>query len=125
MSTIKDIYDIIKDIREIAKKQKNMEMTELVISMQEKFFDVREEIENLREENQSLKAEIQQLKSSTSIDADLELQTGGYYIRKSEQAQEKAIRYCARCWNVEHKLIPYTRAPGAKRICNNCKGQLH
>lgn len=56
------------------------------------------------------------------IDNDLELEEGGYYIKKSEQQAGKNIRYCAACYQNTGKLFPITQ--GSMRrdfFCTNCR----
>lgn len=55
-------------------------------------------------------------------DDDLELTEGGYYIRKSEAAAGKDIRYCAACKQNFNKLSPLAKGSMARDMfCTNCK----
>jgi predicted nuclease with TOPRIM domain len=120
MGTLKDLYEIIKELKSLVNAYQNEEMSGKVIEIQEGFFDIREELENIKEENRNLKETIQQMKDNSETEKDLELQHGGYYIRKSERAENKDIRYCAACWNNHKKLMPITRTIGNAKQCCNC-----
>ena len=120
MSIFKDAYDIIKDLVKLAKESGNQEMATKVVDIQEKFFDIREEMEELKDENRKLKDTIARMHNDEELEKDLELTTGGYYIRKSEKEQGKNIKYCAACWQNHHKLMPFTRNSASAIQCTNC-----
>ena len=120
MGTLKDIYEIIKDLKDLVKEYQNDEMSAKVIEIQEGFFDIREEIENVKEENRQLKETLKQMDDISEIEKDLDLQPGGYYIKKSEKAENKDIRYCAACWNNYKKLMPIVSTIGTAKQCCNC-----
>ena len=52
---------------------------------------------------------------------DLELESQGYYIKKSEQDEGKNIKYCAACWQNTKRLMPYIPVAGRAIQCCNCK----
>ena len=119
MGTLRDLYEIIKELKSLVNEYQNEEMSSKVIAIQEGFFDIREELENIKEENRSLKETIKQLEDNSELEKDLELQPGGYYIKKSERDESKNIKYCAACWNNYKKLMPLvTTIANAKQCCN-------
>lgn len=125
MSSIMDIYQIIKDLKSLAKEYQNSKMEGLVISIQGRFFDVKEEMETLRDKNKELEEKIRKMNENAFLESDLELVTDGYYVRKSEKSEGKKTRYCARCWNKEHLLIPYTQTINTHVLyCANCKNTI-
>lgn len=120
MSTLKDIYEIIKELKGMAKQYQNDEMAEKVVAIQEGFFEIREELENIKDENRQLSETIKRLEENSEVEKDLELKAGGYYIRKSEEAENKTIKYCAACWQNYKKLMPFNRSVGHTLQCCNC-----
>ena len=120
MGTLKDIYEIIKELKALVNEYQNEEMSGKVIEIQEGFFDIREELENIKEENRTLKETIRQMEDNSELEKDLELQPHGYYIKKSEKAANKDIRYCAACWNNYKKLMPIVSTIGTAKQCCNC-----
>lgn len=120
MGTLKDVYDIIKDLRALAKKHKDEEMAERIVEIQDAFFEFREELADLKDENRQLVEKIKQLEDTSELEKDLELQPGGYYIRKSEKEQGKNHIYCAACWQNHKKLMPIVSTIGVARQCSNC-----
>lgn len=120
MGTLKDLYEIIKELKNLAKDYQNQEIAEKVIEIQEGFFDFREELENIKDENRQLKERIKELENKAEDENDLELMPQGYYIKKSEKAQGKDIKYCAACWRNEKKLMPFARSIGVMMQCCNC-----
>lgn len=121
MSTLKDIYDIIKELNGLVKEYQNQEMADKVVAIQECFFDLREELADLKDENRQLKEEIIKLNDISELEKDLELDTRGFLIRKSEKESGKNIRYCAACWQNYKKLMPIIHTIGAAQQCSNCK----
>lgn len=121
MGTLKDLYEIIKELKNLAKEYHNQAMAEKVIEIQEGFFDFREEMENLKDENRHLREKIKELESCADNENDLELTTRGYYIKKSEKAQEKFMAYCPACWNNHKKLMPLVRIGTTTMRCCNCQ----
>ena len=124
INTAKEIYETIKELRDLAKKYRDEKMSEKVVIIQERLFDLREEMESLREENNELKRSIKIMQDVSSIESDLELTDKGYYIRKTDRDQEKAIKYCAACWQNYGKLMPYVRTIGRTMQCCNCHGVI-
>lgn len=120
MGTLKDIYEIIKELKTLVNEYQNEEMSGKVIEIQEGFFDIREELENIKEENRNLKEIVKQMEDNSEIEKDLELQPGGYFIKKSERAENKDIRYCAACWSNHKKLMPIVSSIGNSKQCCNC-----
>ena len=49
----------------------------------------------------------------------------GYYIRKSEKAEGRDIKYCAACWQNSKKLMPYVDSIGGAKQCSNCHNFIH
>ena len=119
-----ELYQIIKVLREMVKEYHNTEMSEKVLDIQNYFFDLRERMEMIVGENKYLKSEIERLKEANVLEGDLELTPHGYYIRKSEQAQDKNIHYCAACWQNYKKLMPIVRTEKSGRKCCNCHATM-
>lgn len=119
-----DVYGMIKALRDLVQEYHDAAMSEKLAEIQNCFFDIREEMENIKEENRALKLENEQLKASNVLEEDLELTTHGYYIRKSEQAQDKNIHYCAACWQNYKKLMPIVRTEKSGRKCCNCHATM-
>ena len=115
-----DVYGIIKALRDLVQEYHDAAMSEKLAEIQNYFFDIREEMENIKEENRALKLENEQLKASNVLEEDLELTTHGYYIRKSEQAQGKDVRYCPACWQNYKKLMPIVNTIANAKQCTNC-----
>ena len=84
------------------------------------YLEVREEMEDLEDENKRLKEEIERLKDISEIEKDLELQSQGYYIRKSESGTPQQIKYCSACWQQHHKLFPIVKTIGSAQQCSLC-----
>ena len=97
MGTVMDIYQLVRDLIDEAKKQKNLELVDKLI----------------------------EIKLSNIIEEDLELLPKGYYIRKSEKAEGKDIKYCVACWQNIKKLMPYVNSVGSSKICCNCHNIIH
>lgn len=113
MGTFMDIYQLVRDLIDEAKKQKNHEMVDQLI-------EIKLALSDLQDENNELKRRIVELEQSNIIEEDLDLQPQGYYIKKSDKEQGKNIRYCAACWQNNHKLMPYITSIGTAMQCSNC-----
>lgn len=74
---------------------------------------------------EALDVKIEELEQSNIIEEDLELLPKGYYIRKSEKAEGKDIKYCAACWQNIKKLMPYIDSIGSTKQCSNCHNIIH
>lgn len=118
MGSLKDIYDILKDLMNNAKTLQNQPMINLSMELQASFFELKEEIEKLKDENRELNKLLEKNIKNEEIEKDLELNVKGYYTRNSEQNK---IQYCARCWNIERKLMPLNRQTIKTAKCINCK----
>ena len=59
------------------------------------------------------------LKKLNIIEEDLELLPKGYYIRKSEKAESKYIKYCAAYWQNNKNLMPYVDSISSAKQCSN------
>lgn len=100
MGTVMDIYQLVRDLIDEAKNQKNLELVDRLI-------EIKLALSEIEDENRDLKKRIEELEQSNIIEEDLELLPKGYYIRKSEKAEGKDIKYCAACWqrSLCHMLI--------------------
>ena len=65
------------------KQHQNAEMSEKLVEVYDCYLEVREEMKIWKTKNKRLKEEIERLKDISEIEKDLELQSQGYYIRKS------------------------------------------
>ena len=124
MSAIKDVYDIIKEVKRLADEYQNQEMIEKVLEIQNSYFEFREELQNLKDENGNLQDTIKRMHDDEELEKDLELTSGGYYIRKTEREQGKNIKYCAACWQNYKKLMPLCSVPPRRWNCCNCHYEL-
>jgi len=118
MGAIMDISQLLRDLIGEAKKAKNLEMVDRLI-------EIKLALVEMQEENNNLKKQIAELEQSKVTEEDLELQPHGYYVKKSEMAAGKNIKYCAACWQNTKKLMPYTTSIGRGMQCNNCHNVIH
>ena len=118
MGTVMDIYQLVRDLIDEAKKQKNLELVD-------KLIEIKLSLSEIEDENRDLKKKIEELEQSNIIEEDLELLPKGYYIRKSEKAEGKYIKYCVACWQNIKKLMPYVNSVGSSKICCNCHNIIH
>ena len=109
---------IVRDLIDEAKKQKNLELVD-------KLIEIKLSLSEIEDENRDLKKKIEELEQSNIIEEDLELLPKGYYIRKSEKAEGKDIKYCVACWQNIKKLMPYVNSVGSSKICCNCHNIIH
>jgi hypothetical protein len=101
--------DLVKGVRELLKREKidKSEIQEHLNSLQEALFQAREALGDAQELNRSLNRQIDENKRLLDIGADMEYDNdGGFYVKKSEKAQGKAIPYCPLCWKSDRKDIP-------------------
>lgn len=113
MGTVMDIYQLVRDLIDEAKNQKNLELVA-------KLIDIKVALSTIEDENRDLKKKIEELGQSNITEEDLELLPQGCYIRKSEKAEGKDIKYCAACWQNNKKLMPYVKSVGGTEQCSNC-----
>lgn len=118
MGTVMDIYQLVRDLIDEAKNQKNLELVDRLI-------EIKLALSEIEDENRDLKKKIEELEQSNIIEEDLELLPKGYYIRKSEKAEGKDIKYCAACWQNNKKLMPYIDTIGSTKQCSNCHNIIH
>lgn len=105
MGTIMDVYQLVRDLIDEAKKEKNLEMVDQLIA-------IKLALSEMQDENNDLKRRITELEQASITEEDLELQSQGYYIKKSEKEEGKNIKYCAACWQNTKKLMPYIPSIG-------------
>ena len=117
MGTVMDIYQLVRDLIDEAKNQKNLELVDRLI-------EIKLALSEIEDENRDLKKRIEELEQSNIIEEDLELLPKGYYIRKSEKAEGRDIKYCAACWQNSKKLMPYVDSIGGAKQCSNCHNSL-
>lgn len=113
-----DIYQLVRDLIDEAKNQKNLELVDRLI-------EIKLALSEIEDENRDLKKKIEELEQSNIIEEDLELLPKGYYIRKSEKAEGKDIKYCAAYWQNNKKLMPYIDSIGSTKQCSNCHNIIH
>ena len=100
-----DIYQLVRDLIDEAKNQKNLELVDRLI-------EIKLALSEIEDENRDLKKRIEELEQSNIIEED--------FIRKSEKAEGKDIKYCAACWQNNKKLMPYVKSVGGTEQCSNC-----
>ena len=113
-------YDAFKDAVDIAQKADNIDLYRKLLDLSKDALDLQNEVYTLTEENKQLKAEIIRLSEMDNLENDLELTQEGFYIRISEKAEGKDIKYCAACWQNSKKLMPFIKTIGNVKQCSNC-----
>lgn len=112
MSLIETAIDKAKELAKLAQKLDNIEIIQRVLDVQGELLKVQEEVQSLRRENEDLK-------NSEKIDGELVLRENAYW--RDSAPESRRGPFCARCWPVEHKLVPVVvRSDGFKK-CPNCE----
>lgn len=96
-------YEIFKDTLKLAQTVNNAELYDKMIELRGMMSEMQDEIDRLKDENRSYKIRIQELEEINILKEDIELHEDPYITLKNDPEH---IKYCAVCWNKDHKLIP-------------------
>lgn len=106
------LYESIKDVAKLVQQADNIPLYSQLIDLCSQALEQQEEISNLKQE-------IRELKNHVEISDRIQRHEQPYITLKDE---DHAICYCARCWDVDSKLVQ-VRCDyySGKYYCTNCE----
>jgi hypothetical protein len=111
-------HDLISRALELVKREdvdRNEVMARLT-ELQGLVLETRRALGDGEDENRNLRRKVEDAERRQADDNDLEfVQDGGFWIRKSQKAQEVFCPLCPVCWGEKHQLVPLT--PMAQGDC--------
>jgi hypothetical protein len=115
LGALKSGFEISNAIRQRVKEGKVFpnEILEQLQSVQQAMLDSQAALNEAATEIRSLEEKLARRDRDDETGKDLEYSSdGGFYVRKSEQAQGKGIPYCPVCWGSDKKLVPLNPGSG-------------
>lgn len=116
LGTVSTVLSLVKTLTELQKGAKNREAGGILRELNQNIVQLQFGYSKLVDENRRLKQQVKDFANLEEIRKDLEwVPDGGFWVRKSEKANDTFIPYCPTCWGSESKLVPMAGygAPGA------------
>lgn len=104
MISYSDVAKIISGLANLAKKIKNHELTEQVWQLQQMIMD-------LMAENTDLRAKLENTQRNMDFNTKAEFRDGSYWMPGDKTP------FCARCWEVDHKIVHLEATSYGGYIC--------
>lgn len=106
------IFDELKSIGKTLQEAGKIEQYQQILETQEKLLEMQKRISELESENSDLREKIK-LSENLSYEGEV------YYVKKNDK---KEGPFCAKCYDVDGKLVRLTHWNESNRRCPNCGG---